>query len=188
MPATHTPADINYFFYHLVCSLILSAHVALPLSLCSYHVVKKACCFTLQRRSPLPPPDHCQWESPSNPCCLARHRLTLPPHICMSCGVSAKVYSDVMGPDGSIFPADSDDCQAQVYLCVCVCTPSEPALHVMGLCPSWLVSPLHLRESAVRIQHGSCRFARLPTLLPCSLCSISPGSLSSCPHFFPFFH
>lgn len=65
--------------------------------------------------SSLPPPDHCQGESPSSPCCcLAWHRLALPPHICMSCGVSAKVYSDVMGPDGSIFPADSDDCRAQV--------------------------------------------------------------------------
>ncbi|AWP20828.1 Hypothetical protein SMAX5B_001820 [Scophthalmus maximus] len=62
-----------------------------------------------------PQPDHCQWESPSNPfLCLAWYRLVLPLHICMSCDVSAKVCSDVMGTDGSIFPADSDDCHAQV--------------------------------------------------------------------------
>lgn len=105
-----TQTDIS--FYPLSSS---SLPMCPCLSLCSYHVERKACCFTLQWRSPLPPPDHCQWESPSNPCCcLAWHRLTLPLHICMSCGVSAKVYSDVMGPDGSIFPADSDDCHAQV--------------------------------------------------------------------------
>lgn len=120
-------------------------------SSCFHHVVKTACCFTLQSRSP-----------PTGPLSvgISFKPLLLPalasphaaPHICMSCGVSAKVHSDVMGPDGSIFPADSHDCHAQVYSWVCVCVSSEPTLHVMGLRPSWLVSPMHLRVSSVRIQ------------------------------------
>lgn len=107
------------------------------------------CLFMLQW-SPLPPLDHCQWESPSNPrCCLAWHCLTLPPHICMSCGVSAKVYSDVMGTDGSILPADSDDFHAQVQFCVCACVCvwvlTEPVLQVMTPEADWLAPPpLHL--------------------------------------------
>ena len=96
---------------------------------------------------PLPPLDHCQWESPSNPCfCPARYRLTLPPHICMSCDVSAKVCPDVMGTDGSIFPADSDDCRAQVQLWVCVCAlwahpscyGSMPELTGYPPAPTWV--------------------------------------------------
>lgn len=142
-------------------------------------------CFFLCSGDPHPPLlDHCQWESPSNPrCCLARHRLTLPPHICMSCGVSAEVCSDVMGPDGNIFPADRaiPECSNLRWVCV----SCEPALHVMGLYPGWLVSPLHLSESSVTIQHGSRRFMGQASLLHCSLCSVSLGT---CPHFVLFSH
>lgn len=48
-------------------------------------------------------------------------------------------------------------------VCVCVCALwAHPSRY--GPCPSWLVRPLHLRESTVRIQHGSCRFMGLTPL------------------------
>lgn len=153
----------------------------LLLSLCFCHVVRKACCYTLQWRSP--PTWPLSVGISFKP--LPWRCLTLPAHICMSCVVSAKVHYDFMGPDGSIFPADSSDCHAQVWCWVCPL--SQPFTLRVCAWADWLAHCTYLSHQW-GFKHGSCRFVRLLSLLSCSLSSISPCSLSSCPHFLPFFH
>lgn len=92
-------------------------------SLCFCCVVNLPRCFTSQQRSPFSTPTGLVSVGISfKPlfrllwCCLPLHL-----HICTSTDVSTKVSTDVMGADGSIFPADCNGCYTQVHMCVCAC-------------------------------------------------------------------
>lgn len=101
-------------------------------SRCKYFLHILLSCGFASVLSQGPPTPHCTTVNGNLPHfptrCLAWLRLTLPPRICTSGGVSTKVRSDIMGPDGSIFCVD---CKVFFFFfssaCLCTC------VHVYGV-------------------------------------------------------